>query len=107
MAERKFKLCESFNIDNGELDGLSPQNCFVLGYELADVLRIAARADEIRNHPVHVNNMERITSFLTKRDFAVKWQYPTDDSGEEWVYLNAIRPELYPTVYNGKAIGRG
>jgi len=33
----QFSLMRFFKIDDGELDGLRPQECFVLGYELAQI----------------------------------------------------------------------
>jgi hypothetical protein len=37
MAE--FGMVRSFDIDDGQLDGLRPQEIFVLGYELALVMQ--------------------------------------------------------------------
>lgn len=48
MSENKeFGLIESFDIDGNQLDGLSRQDCFVLGYELASI-SIKGEVDEIR-----------------------------------------------------------
>ena len=53
MAE--FGLIKSFDIDNGELDGFTPQQCFVLGYELCQIDEALKRSDPI-SKPVHAES---------------------------------------------------
>lgn len=38
MSDENYILLESFQIDDGELDGLSPQECFVLGVRASNNL---------------------------------------------------------------------
>jgi hypothetical protein len=84
MAE--FKLCEPFGIDDGELDGKSPQECFVLGYELAQV-DMLLRDKAAFERPIHADNFERITRSLLKagRGYEIKWM--PDDKSEDWRWL--------------------
>jgi hypothetical protein len=76
----------SFNIDNGELDGVSPQECFVLGYEVALIDHLLASGDAI-NQPVHADNRQRIETRCheTERPFRLTWM-PGDES-ESWMQL--------------------
>lgn len=54
-----FDLVKSFDIDDGELEGLSLQECFVLGYELAQIDHLVAEPGAA-SRPVHALNRERI-----------------------------------------------
>lgn len=87
-----FGLVRSFGIDNGELDGLRPKDCFVLGYELACVDMELKTGEAIRR-PVHAENKDRIESELTKqgREWTLTWM--EGDSSEAWMDLNVA-----PTV---------
>lgn len=82
----EFGLVKSFCIDNGELDGLTPQECFVLGYELAQIDAELKAGGAIRK-PVHAANRERIEASCldAKRQFALEW-LPGDES-ESWMLL--------------------
>jgi hypothetical protein len=61
-----YELCESFHIDNGELDGFRRKDCFVLGVEWQ---MVAVQADTGRSftRPVHEANVDRLSQFLNKR----------------------------------------
>ena len=82
-----FELCEPFNIDNGELEGMSPQACFVLGYELADVVEWAQRVTAESERVVHAANRDRLQMFLNARNIDHTFTWPADDVSEAWVYL--------------------
>jgi hypothetical protein len=88
VAERDFELVSSFGIDHGELDGMRPQECFVLGYELAQTDMRLATPEPIVNQPVHATNKERIEKrcIASGRQFRLEW-FP-DDSSESWMLLN-------------------
>ncbi len=86
MSEENYELCESFGIDNGELAGLSPQDCFVLGVEWSDV-RQAAELPEAFTRPVHIANRDRIKSILDRRDRRYTLTYMDDDVSENWLWL--------------------
>jgi len=83
----EFGCQEPFNIDNGKLAGLNPQECFVLGYELADIIR-KCQAGTLSKQPIHIENVDRIWSALERRGVRVSVAYPSDDESESWAYLS-------------------
>lgn len=89
MAE--FGLIKSFQIDNGELDGLRPKDCFVLGYELAQVDQLLKAPDGIRQ-PVHVENRARIMSACKDAGRTCRLTWLSGDVSESWLLL-----EVAPT----------
>lgn len=84
--DAEFGLIRVFDIDNGELDGLNPQECFALGYELAQIDGLLESGAAIHK-PVHAENHDRIKSACekTKRAFALTWM--PGDSSESWMLL--------------------
>lgn len=84
--DKDYELCEPFDIDNGELDNLSPQECFVLGVEWQ---MIAELADIFRSfeHPIHSNNKNRIEKLLQRRKRQYTIQFMHDDISESWLWL--------------------
>jgi len=85
-----YGLVKSFNIDNGELDGLRLKDCFVLGYELALIDNLVKLSDGF-SRPVHVENRERVERSChdASREFRLKWM--EGDSSESWLWLE-VRP---------------
>jgi hypothetical protein len=85
-----YGLVKSFDIDHGELDGLQPNECFVLGYELALIDELVKKPDAIAK-PVHVENRERIEKSCRAagRKFVLNWM--EGDSSESWLWL-AVDP---------------
>lgn len=85
-----FELQKSFGIDHGELDGLSAQQCFVLGYELAQVERLLSQDTSIRK-PINADNRLRIEAACREsgRKYQISWM-PGDQS-ESWMLLDAPR----------------
>lgn len=81
-----FGLIKSFDIDDGELDGASPQECFVLGYELAQIDHLLATDEQI-SKPVHADNRGRIEAACldSKRPFKLTWC--AGDMSESWMLL--------------------
>jgi hypothetical protein len=81
-----FGLVASFGIDNGELDGLSRQECFVLGFELSTIYELLKQDSPI-DLSVHAHNHHRIERFCrdAKRDFSLTW-LPGAKS-ETWMVL--------------------
>lgn len=81
-----FGLIKSFGIDDGELDGLSSQQCFVLGYELAQIDHLLACKDGIRK-PVNADNRLRIEAACRDvgRPFRLNWL--AGDTSESWMLL--------------------
>lgn len=85
MAEKKWGLVKSFDVDHGELDGVQRNECFVLGYELRwidELVKLPAAIDR----PVHALNRERIEKSCrdAEREFSLTW---CGDSAEEWMRL--------------------
>ena len=85
-----FGLIKTFGIDDGELDGLSSQQCFVLGYELAQIDHLLASGEEIRK-PVHADNRARIEAACrdATREFRLTWLQ--GDESESWLLLEVSK----------------
>ena len=82
----KFGLIKSFGIDNGELDGLRPQQCFVLGYELAQIDHLLALGKPIRQ-PVHADNRDRIAASCADAWRLHRFSWMEGDESESWLLL--------------------
>lgn len=89
--DAEFEQCEPFGIDDGELDGLSPQECFVLGYELCEIHSLAAIPDQEITKTVHAANKDRIEASLIRRGRPFLLRWPQDDVSESWMYLTIYR----------------
>lgn len=88
MDEGKdFGLVESFAIDEGQLDSLSKQDCFVLGYELATIATKAETDSGRFSSLIHASNLDRIKAALEKRGRKFRANWMAGDIGEEWVQL--------------------
>lgn len=81
-----YGLIEPFDIDNGELDGLTPQQCFVLGYELATISKRAVDSWAFECY-VHADNIYRVSNALQKRDREFTLRPMANDQGEDWWWL--------------------
>lgn len=81
-----FTPVEPFGIDEGELDGLTPQQCFTLGVEWQMVVQLADQPAAFAR-PVHADNHNRIAALLEKlgRQFSMKFM--PDDVSESWLWL--------------------
>lgn len=89
MAE--YGLEFSFGIDNGELDGLTPQEVFVLGYELGHLRKLLEHEFMDKEIIVHARNKERIERAL-KADFRqYNLSFMDDDESEEYMMLTLYR----------------
>lgn len=93
MAE--FEMFRPFHIDNDELKGLRPQECFVLGYELATIDELLKRPEPI-SRPVHSENGFRIREACEKsgRSFVLRW---TCDISEMWMQLDVEATDAKPS----------
>ena len=91
--QREYGLVKSFDIDNGELDGLRPVDCFVLGYELAQIDALV-KVDVQFERPVHAANRERIEKSCKDagRAFTLRWM--EGDSSETWMWLRVAPREV-------------
>jgi hypothetical protein len=81
-----FGLVKPFGIDDGELDGLSPQQCFVLGYELAQI-DAALEAGNVISKLVHAANRERISKACRDAGVPFTLEWCKDDTSESWMIL--------------------
>lgn len=81
-----FGLKKSFGIDDGELDELNRQECFVLGYELAQIDSLLESNAPIHK-PVHADNRHRIEAACddAKREHRMTWL--PGDMSESWLLL--------------------
>jgi hypothetical protein len=85
MAE--YALVKSFQIDDGELKDLSQQQCFVLGYELAQIDEML-KGEKPFTKLVRGDNSSRIQKSCLDagRKFELSWM--PEDSSEEWMWLS-------------------
>lgn len=90
-SERDYGLVKSFGIDDGELAGNSMQECFVMGYELAQIDALV-KGTEPFSRPVHAANKDRIIKSFqdTGRKFDLKWM--PEDVSETWMWLDCPKP---------------
>jgi len=82
----EFGLIKSFQIDNGELDGLTAQECFVLGYELAQIDQLLKATTEI-HQPVHADNRTRIAAACDDAGRSYRLTWLQGDVSESWLLL--------------------
>lgn len=62
-----MRLEEPFDVDDGELDGLTPQQCFTLGVEWSNI-RAAADSDRLDDpFLIHELNVPRIKAIARRR----------------------------------------
>lgn len=84
-----YRIVRPFNIDDGELDGISRQESFVLGYELALVdVRLETEPGGFEM-PVHADNRGRIQSHADKIGRIVRMDWMPSDKSESWMTLVA------------------
>lgn len=81
-----FHLENTFDIDDGQLDGLTPQTIFVLGYELSDISRQLSEPTAF-TRLIHAENKARIEKACKAagRRFSLTWS--DSDSSESWLTL--------------------
>jgi len=91
MSDGDFALVESFGIDDGQLDVLSRQMCFVLGYELALISQRAETELDEFQVTVHAENEQRLTAALEKRGRSRIMTWMAGDSSEGWLLLTVLR----------------
>lgn len=96
MADRDYHCVEPFGVDHGELDGLRPQEIFVLGVEWKAVA-VQADGDDGFERPVHVENRDRLAAILERRGRKYRMSFMADDSSESWLWL-AVEPREKETV---------
>lgn len=82
----EFQMGKSFHIDSGELDGLTLQESFVLGYELAEIDAMLKLRPGFQK-PVHAKNQARIRESCEQADRLYELDWMVDDVSESWMYL--------------------
>lgn len=85
--DSNFGLIRSFGIDDGELDDESKPECFVLGYELAQV-DAAIESGAAMSRLIHVENRDRIEAHVIKHRRLFRWTYMHDDISESWLQFD-------------------
>lgn len=63
----RYELKESFHIDDGQLDGLSTQECFVLGYEYSQICHKMNIFARVTGQTVHRSNVDRLNKAAEAR----------------------------------------
>lgn len=64
-----FELIEPFDIDDGELDGLSQQECFALGFEFSYIRDLIIKYEETGESfrtPIHSKNQNRVKAMCVR-----------------------------------------
>lgn len=92
----KYELVEPFDIDDGELDGLSPQECFTLGVEWQAVRANLESGDDF-TWTVHAENRGRLQAMMERNGRPVRFTFMEDDVSESWLNM-----EVGPSLHEGK-----
>lgn len=82
-----WESMQPFGIDNGELDGLSPQDCFVRGFEIGSIwgacTQHVSKSGTIKM-VIHSDNEARCIQFAECRGFSVTTRAWLND---DWIEL--------------------
>jgi len=78
MHNADYTLCEPFDIDGGELDGLSLQQSFVLGVEW-QMFRAQLLSGEPFKRMVHAANVGRLTALCSRHGRKCREEVVHDD----------------------------
>ena len=73
-----FELVEPFDIDHGELDGLTLQQAFVLGVEWR-MFREQLQTGDSFSRMIHTDNLERLTRLCQRHGRGWQEQILDDD----------------------------
>jgi hypothetical protein len=85
-AETSFDLVNRFHIDDGELNGLTPEDAFVLGVEWEMVRQELLHEKGEFSRPVHVRNLDRLLKLAWNLKRRVDHEIMTD----EWVHFHVL-----------------
>jgi hypothetical protein len=88
----EFGLIRPFDIDDGQLDGLRPQECFVLGYELAQVDALLKDGSRFVCN-FHAENKDRIEAYARKLGRECRFSWMQGDVSESWLTLESPAKE--------------
>lgn len=81
-----FHGVEPADVDNGELDGLSPAESFTLGVEW-QMVRQQADGPGGFERPVHARNQDRVRAALDRRGRRHVLTHMPEDRSESWMWL--------------------
>lgn len=84
--EGDYTLSEPFDIDTGELDGLSLQQAFVLGYELRQIHVLLDRRKPF-SKLIRTKNIERVQRSAIRRRVPIRIQRQDKD----WAFVSCRR----------------
>ncbi len=76
--EKDYGLLEPFDIDSGELDGLTPQHVFCLGYEWRHVQEMLNAGTPFHNPILHAANANRVKRMCIRRGRKFKVEATAD-----------------------------
>lgn len=79
----EFELMEPFDIDNGELDGLRPQEIFALGVEW-EMLRQELDTGRMIGRMIHKENLDRFSAMCLRRGR----EFVAGDSDDGWISVS-------------------
>jgi hypothetical protein len=82
--EPSYQLVADFQIDNNELEGLSPQEIFSLGVEFGYAI-IYARQDAAYNQNVQLKNIQRIEALLWRHGRRYEVAHTIDDQRVKFI----------------------
>lgn len=82
----EYELVQAFDIDDGELDGLSPQQCFVLGVEYESCRQLII-AGKLFTKTIHSANAERLSRISAALTYQAKWL------NDDWIQISRIAQE--------------
>lgn len=81
----EWESFESFYIDGGQLDGRTPQQCFVLGVEWQQIATLLQNPEIGFEKPVHTSNIARLSKMLRKRDRVFNFMAYCKDDAWRWL----------------------
>ena len=78
-----YEFVEPFDIDDGQLDYLTPAKAFTLGVEW-EMVRAETQAGADVERTVHTDNRSRIAALLSRHGYHQRWQ-----EGDDWSSVTA------------------
>lgn len=92
--DAEYEPVEPFGIDDGQLDDLSPAECFTLGVEW-EMVRTRLASGEGFECPLHAANRDRVAAMLDRHGRRHEVRFLHDDVSEAWVWLS-VQPGEEP-----------
>lgn len=97
MSNTDWTMLLPFSIDSGELDGMTPQRAFTLGFEFSRAMDMIFRAspkaspftDSQPSMTIHADNEERVRQVANRHQIPIKVHCFHDD----WRELVAVQSD--------------